>query len=516
MTEKKRLIVFFIFAFILLSFFLPFYHKGRKAVNTNETIRIYLAMAIARNGTGIVDRQVRDYGLPLDRAEKDGHIYCDKTPGLSFLAVPPYLVILLLKSLLSIPTPFYLVVYFLRIITIVLPTVLMICFMLNMLKKYLDSRIAYLCTTVYLLGTLAFPMSTVFFGHQAAAVLCFLSYYLAKNAIEHPKPRLLIASGLLGGAGIVVELPTLLIAGAIFILLAIKLKKHSSMIFFLVGILPPLAVLMFYNHICFGGWFQSGYAYTQHYFKIVGIKESGFAAIFHPPSLKILWHLTFSSYRGFFFFSPVLIFSFYGLWLWHKEGHTTESIILTGLIIAYFTFVSALRDWPGGWSPGPRHLTPLVPLMILPLGAAAQKIACLRNNFGAKTIGGILFCSSALISIANYFLIECTFLYFPWGVFNPLKDISLRLFLNGKYTFNVLSFFGLSDWVGVILSAGVVAAMITIFCRVGWRRILTSPYAKLVVLLVSVGWFLLVFHISPRSTLQGETFLNIVYKINGL
>lgn len=240
------------------------------------------------------------------------------------------------------------------------------------------------------------------------------------------------------------------------------------------------------------------------------------AAVFHLPSLTTLWHLSFSSYRGFFFFSPILLFSFYGLWLWYKEGHTAESIILTGLVVAYFTFVSALRDWPGGWSPGPRHLTPLLPLMILPLGLAVRKFTNPSNKSMKTVIGGILFCSSALISIANYFLIECTFLYFPWGVFNPIKDISLTLFVNGKYAFNFFSFFELPDWVGVIFAAGMATIMITIFCRPEWRRILTSPYAKISVLLISIGWFLLVFHISPRNILQGETFLNIVYRLNGL
>jgi hypothetical protein len=54
----------------------------------NQSSRLYLALAIAEQGSFRVDEQVARHGRVEDLATRDGHWYSDKAPGASFLLAP--------------------------------------------------------------------------------------------------------------------------------------------------------------------------------------------------------------------------------------------------------------------------------------------------------------------------------------------------------------------------------------------------------------------------------------------
>src|SRR5262245_62035968 len=60
-----------------------FYQGGGWSTNS----RFDLTRAIVERGTVAIDAFHENTG---DKSERDGHYYCDKAPGLSWLAVPPY------------------------------------------------------------------------------------------------------------------------------------------------------------------------------------------------------------------------------------------------------------------------------------------------------------------------------------------------------------------------------------------------------------------------------------------
>src|SRR5207253_7670948 len=53
----------------------------------NQFTRLGLTLSLVERGSVTID-PYREW--TLDKAEKDGHYYCDKAPGLSLLAVPAY------------------------------------------------------------------------------------------------------------------------------------------------------------------------------------------------------------------------------------------------------------------------------------------------------------------------------------------------------------------------------------------------------------------------------------------
>ncbi|MGB9599434.1 MAG: hypothetical protein ACPL7I_02685, partial [Myxococcota bacterium] len=75
---------------ILITLFISGYfsHFHRDWPNPNETVRLYLALAIVDEGRFNIDKEINTYGVIWDRAVYKGKIYSDKAPGISFAAVP--------------------------------------------------------------------------------------------------------------------------------------------------------------------------------------------------------------------------------------------------------------------------------------------------------------------------------------------------------------------------------------------------------------------------------------------
>jgi len=516
MTENTRIRIFLTASFLILICFLPFYDRAKRAVDTNAVIRAYLTMALVDNMTAQVDQQVAEYGMPLDRAEKNGHVYSDKAPGLSFLAIPSYGVIRLVERLTTVRVPFHIVVYLLRVSTIGVATIAVLFFMLKLLRECVDTDIAYFCTAIYLLGTITFPLSTDFLGHQAAAVFSFLAYYMLRRGMSEFRSILIFASGLCAGMSIMTEYPTLLIAAALFFLLLASRPALSLSMNFAIGLAPPIAIVLLYHHLAFGCFLDFGYGHTQHYFKILGLDTTGMGAALAVPSLHTLWQMAFSSYRGFFFFSPVMLFALYGLRLLSTNGRRAESLMLSALAGSYFMLNAFMRDWEGGWSPGLRHLTPVVPLLILPLALAAQEIARIPEKASLKKMLGMIFCAASIISITHYSLIEATYLYFPWGVYHPLRDVCIAFLTGGAWMCTLPSLLGVPDPAGPLLLGAGIAAFLWCFCRRACARLAPTRGMRWGTALMLVAWVVYISVLPPVRTIQGDRFLALIYWNNTL
>ncbi|MCX6355125.1 MAG: hypothetical protein NTZ78_09520 [Candidatus Aureabacteria bacterium] len=516
LSERSRVGIFLIASFLILICFLPFYDRAKRAMNTNAVIRAYLTMALVDNMTAQVDQQVAEYGMPLDRAEKNGHIYSDKAPGLSFLAIPSYVMIRLVTRLITVRVPFDVVVYVMRISTVGIATIVLLYFMLNLLRGCVDTDLAYFCTAIYLLGTIAFPMSTDFLGHQVAAAFSFLAYYMLRRGMSDLRSVLIFCSGLFAGLSIMTEYPTVLIAAALFFLLWAGRPALSLPMSFVIGLAPPIAILMFYHRFAFGNFLDLGYGHTQHYFKILGIDTTGMGAALAVPSLHTLWQMAFSSYRGFFFFSPVMLFVLYGLWLLSRNGRRAESLMLAALAVGYFMLNAFMRDWEGGWSPGLRHLTPVVPLLILPLALSAQKIARMPEKGSLKKLLGVIFCAASFISVMQHTLIEATYLYFPWGVYHPLRDVCITFLTGGAWLCTLPSLLGAPDPVGPLLLVAGIAAFLWCFCRNGFAQLAPTRGTMWGTALVLVAWMGCILLLPPARTIQGDRFLALIYWNNAL
>lgn len=508
--------MFLVAAFLIPAFVLPFYNRNARAVDTNATIRAYLTMALVDDMTSAVDRQAVQYGLPLDRAEKDGHIYSDKAPGLSLLAVPAYCMVRLFGRFAGVRVPFPLTVYIMRISTVGLLNVLLLYWMLKLMRRCVEESIAFLCATLYCMGTIALPMSTSFLGHQAAAALSFLAYYALRNGMVERRAALVFLSGALAGASVITEYPTVLIAVSLFFLIAASRQGRPLAPVFLLGAAPFATAILLYNCFTFGSCLAFSYGYTQHYFKILGLDETGIAAALSIPSWGRLREMAFSSYRGVFFYSPALLFALWGLRILYASGLRAKSLLLQALACVYFLFNACMRDWEGGWSPGLRHLTPLVPFLVPPLALAAQRIARMPDASFIKKLAGTLLCATFLISMLHCCLIAATYMYFPWGVYNPLRDVCLAFLAGGAWVCMLPAFLRVPDPLGPLIFAAGAAVSLWSFCRAGFRRLLPGAWTKTGTALILGVWIWCISALPSACTLQGDRFLALLYWDNML
>jgi hypothetical protein len=83
---------------------------------------------------------------------------------------------------------------------------------------------------------------------------------------------------------------------------------------------------------------------------------------FSTPLLVGTAGLFFSPGRSMFIYSPVLILTLPGLWMWIKRNRILGLVLLVTLV-SYFISVATWVSWDSGWSWGTRLLTPVLPLM---------------------------------------------------------------------------------------------------------------------------------------------------------
>lgn len=118
--------------------------------------------------------------------------------------------------------------------------------------------------------------------------------------------------------------------------------KVASGIFILIS----LAMIGFYNWFRFDSPFTFGYGSEQ----------------FNSSIFEGLYGILFSPGRSVFVYSPILILSIWGGYLFYqKEPMLIVSCLVP--ILGYIVAISMWHSWHGGWSWGSRLLTPIIPLL---------------------------------------------------------------------------------------------------------------------------------------------------------
>lgn len=426
-----------LFCLVLLCYSYFFHFIGRESWNVSS--RLNLTYALAEYGSFRIDAYHQNTG---DKVFSGGHYYSDKAPGTSLAAVPAYLV---LKRLGVDSEQF--MRYWLTLLIIGIPSALgaVVFYGLTGIFGDLSPRVRIGTALAYSLGTLAFPFSTIFYGHQMAAVAGLAAFYLLIRVKNDPRAEhcwLLAGSGFLAGYGLLCDFPAGIILVLLMIYAASILKKRVGIFYWLLGAAIPIGFLLYYNSVCFGSPFTSSYSLHQTY-----SHSAGFLGI-TLPRLDVLWGITFSPYRGLFYQSPVLLFAIPGFYLFSRHpGTRMECLVCLLTVLGFFLFNSGFQYWDGVGSTGARFMIPALPFLALALARSAGKWP-------------LRFIVIAAISIGFMLIISATDPRAEWRVKNPLFNYNLFLFLSGRLSDNLG---GLLHWTGGIsllplLGAGGVLA----------------------------------------------------------
>jgi hypothetical protein len=415
-----------------------FFHFHDRWPNPNETTRLYSAISMAEGRGLSINEQIDRYGVIWDRAERDGRLYSDKAPGLSFAAVPALAVLHLAGKVAGRPPSLAAKHWVARFFAVILPSSLFILLLFVYLRRFLaDPYLRAGLLFIYAHGTVAATFSTLFFGHQLSAVLLFTAFCLLDDGGRDGGLSWRAAlAGLMLGFAAITEYPTAPAGALVFMYALATWKRREPLAFTVLAGLIPVAAWLVYNKICFGSPFSVGYSHLDSA-EFSQVHARGFLGV-TLPSLTSFAGTFLGPQRGLLFFSPVCVFGFAGLFALWKSGSRRHALLVAALILAYAYITSAFGYWIGGDVVGPRHLTPLIPFLLMPMAA-----------FLGRSVGeGSVWKTSAFVAAGAVSVVMTTastipFPFFPTPFVNPFRDLALAYWEKGIFPYNMGRLLGL-------------------------------------------------------------------------
>ena len=420
----------------------------------NETIRLYFVEAVIETGRPELDPVTTRRGeVPVDRSEYGGHIYMDKAPGLSFLALPLYP--LLRDVVPDMATEgIWLFGVIACLLTVTLPAWLMLWLLvLYALSLGVSPRTAMLSVVALALASPMFPYATLYFGHGLAATCAGAAAYLiATPAVGLGSLRRRVAAGaLLGYAGLT-DTPVFVLSGLIALwafLRAVPLAEGLALSARLRVTWPLFALLGagVLAQLVFNAWMLGDPLRFAYHHKgdraLAHIHTNGFFG-FHPPDPEIVWNLTFGPTRGLFYHAPWIAVAWVGYAMTARRTDVSaarrlDAAALLAISIAYVLVISGFSDWQAGDSAYARHLVPVLPL-------AAPGIAlALDPDHLPRPVRAIILTTLA-IGLLLTIPTVATLPYHFTRLSRPVLELGWPLWLLGNFSPSVGRLLGWSDW----------------------------------------------------------------------
>lgn len=443
----------------------PYFPRIQSA---NELPRVYLVKAIVDDGTFAIDSGVRHWGTTVDVSPSGGHLYSNKAPGSSLLAVPAYAVV----SWIGGPPSLAATMWLSRVVAGVIPAVLFLWLLSGFLARYApDPAVRRLVVIAYALGSLAMTYAILYYSHQLAAICVASAWILAVDVVEKRRSvHWMAAVGFLAGAAPLVDYQAAFAVVPVAVYVVVKLwarprRELATALAIAAGAAAvPIAMLLWYHTVCFGSPLRTGYDATQTF---AHFHQQGFLGISELRG-EAFWGSFFIRSNGLFVLSPWLLLAVPGVvLLWRRDRAT--ALVCMAVALIFILFISSISFWRGGWGVGPRYVTAMLPFWLPPVACALY--AWRERPLLVGALSGTIV-SAAVVYCASI----ATFPYWPDSLRNPLYEVTFRLLLDGAAAPNVASALGIGGIAGVApLLAGCAALVGWAIQRVaGWRGLATA------------------------------------------
>jgi hypothetical protein len=377
----------------------------------NPASRFAAVTAMLHDGTFSIDRYRR---WTIDYSQTpDGRFYSNKAPGPAMLAVPVAwaLDVAGVQSQDELyrgsrPGLGYKVLVSLAVQAVPLALLtLLACG--DLARRGIPDAGVHFAALAILFGNTAAMLAGTFFGHVVTAWLLLAVVV----AFLRGKPALV---GLAFGFAVLSEYWAAALAP---IVLAAVLwdnpggrPRHRTLLAFVAGGLLPGALWVWYHTACFGGPLTISLHYQNEKFTEPGESGGSLRAVASPlPDPATLGELLWGPARGILYTQPWVLLAWgIAIVLLVRRRATGLPRILMLLVLAGLPVILYLNacygGWHGGWSPGPRYLSPLFPL-------AALLAACLYPRLGRRgraalwaalavslVLRGLAFCADSVLA----------------------------------------------------------------------------------------------------------------------
>ena len=332
----------------------------------NANAQFDLTRAVVEQHSLAIDAYQSNTG---DVSFAGGHVYSNKPPGVSFLAMPPYAIAYAVERATGVDTGSAGV----QLVNLWLLT-LLVCgvsgaFIAPVLYSYgrrigVDRPASLGVAIAIALGTYVYAYSTVFFAHVPAALFCLLAFAWADE-----RPLLAGVAAGLAGACFYLAIPFAAVLAA-----AVFLRSRRAGVRFVLGGLPFGALLLLYQFALFGSALTTPPEQNARF-----TQEGAWLGLFVAPRVDVLWDITFSRFRGLFYLSPILLVALAGSWVMLRTRVMRRELAIVGVTFALMLLANAsFNGWHGGSAIGPRYILHAVPLLGVPMMFAWNGLRAVR------------------------------------------------------------------------------------------------------------------------------------------
>jgi hypothetical protein len=417
-VDKRISLVLFLLVLFCSSYFVQ--HAG-----WNQNSRMALIMSIVNYHQLNIDPYQRSTG---DKALYNGHYYSDKAVGTAMLGVPVYAVYRELQGFEDYID--FRNIYPVTVIVVSLPSATLSVLLYQLMRLLVDNRAwALLLSLFYSFGTLAFPFSTMLFGHQTAAFFAFAAFFMLVIArLRSSSAWLLFLAGVLASLAVLMEYQVVVIAAFLFIYAATFVQPKRRLVLYILGGVPGMALLLAYNFYTVGSPFTLAYSYVSNP-EFAGMQK-GFFGITQPrwsAFVKItLGPRGLLSQSIFLWLLPLGVLQMCRTAQWRRE-----CALCIGVGLVFIIWNSSYYMPLGGWTPGARFLVPSLPFLIVPLVFLAR----LPHPYRLLTKSALLL--TGVWSMCLYFLICTTDPQVPQEIVYPVRGYWLPHFVHENLMLNL-------------------------------------------------------------------------------
>lgn len=437
----------------------------------NEAMRLYFVQAVVETGRPELDPIVKRHGsTPVDRSEKDGHVYMDKAPGTSLLALPLYPVLKAAHPPVQ-REDLWIFGYLATLVAVALP----LWGMLVGLAKYLlslgmSARVAGATTLALGLASPVLVYASLLFGHGLAAACVAGGWLLlaARPADQVGAGRAFLAGNLLGYGGFT-DTPVFLLAAGVCLYPALRARpvglpgaeppvldlpsRFRAMAPVVAGVAVWAVAQLAYNAWVLGHPLQFTYQFKGDR-DLKAIMDTGFLG-FRLPQGDALVGLWLGSQRGLLYHAPWLAAALGGLGLAVARRDLPERTRLDAawlllLTVGYALLVAGFADWPAGDCVGARHLLPIVPLL-------AVGLAHVWTWPKLNALGRALLTAAIVAGVLMHLPSVATFPYHFHQMPRPVLELGWPLVVQGHFSPSLGRFVGIPDDWAFALFVALVA-----------------------------------------------------------
>lgn len=349
--------------------------------------RYALTAAVVEEGTVRID-DYRELTLPTDRVEIGDELYSDKAPGQPFFAVPFFALAKTvgLEDATTIRYTENLGVWWVSLWSVVLPVAIMVVLVFELARRFYPTTALAAAVGLWV-GTLWLVFSTNLYGHALASALAFGAWFVLAD--REPTAGRALGAGLLVGASVATEYQMALVA---VIIAGYLLWRRSvrGLLWYAVGGVPGLAVLLGYQAIAFGDALETPYA----------VKAASPALPGDDPSVglpdPVQAFQIFFGVRG-LMYTAIVILGLVGC-VWIIRGRRPGREHAWMALAVFGAFFLLQSGWPNPWGgemPGPRYLLPAIPWLAVPVAA----IWSIRRTICLVVVGiGAFFMAPAVLT----------------------------------------------------------------------------------------------------------------------